>query len=228
MAALTQLTLDADGTIGANVVHNAGTGTPFVGHCNDAPDGLSSDWVANDVTETDTTAWFSLDDVDADFGSMDTLNIDVDVDAVDDGSSDDACTLTARIFDADNDISNPLTDETASLGTEADTARTQRNVSFAGLTGSKAQWDAAHIRFTWDYTKTGGPDNVQVRLYGLDIDGTYTAPSKAAGEYTVLGPAGYPRPPYGSFAGKSVAGGGGNALLLINPPGLDGGMGASL
>jgi len=35
MATLTQLTLAADGTIGANTVHDAGTGAPFVGHCND-------------------------------------------------------------------------------------------------------------------------------------------------------------------------------------------------
>ncbi len=52
--------------------------------------------------------------------------------------------------------------------------------------------------------------------------------SKAVGNYSVLGPGGYPRPPYASFAGKSVAGGGGNALLLINPPGLDGGFGTGL
>ena len=31
--------------------------------------------------------------------------------------------------------------------------------------------------------------------------------AKAAGNYSVLGPGAYPRPPYGSFAGKAVAGG---------------------
>ena len=163
-----------------------------------------------------TTAWFSLSDVDADFGSMDTLNVDVDVDAIDDGSSNDTCALTARIFDADNDTSNPLTDETSNLGTEVDTTRTQRNVSFAGLTGSEAQWNAAHIRFTWSYVKPGSPDNVQVRLYGLDIDGTYTVASKATGTiFSVLGPGGYSRPPYASFAGKSVAGAGSPPTLAL-------------
>ena len=174
MATLTQLTLDADGTIDtANIEHDAGTGSPYVGHCNDAPDGLSSDWVGNDTDEASGTAWFSLDDVDADFGSMATLNIDVDVDST--GFVNDTCTLTARIFDADNDISNPLTDESGNLATEADSTRIQRNVSFAGLAGSKAQWDAAHIRFTWTYNQVTSPDNAQVRLYGCDIDGTYNA-----------------------------------------------------
>ena len=177
MATLNQLTLDADGTIGANVVHDAGTGTPFVGHCNDAPDGVSSDWVGNDVNETTTTAWFRLTDVNADFGSMDTLNIEVDIDAVDDGSSDDLCDLTARIADGDGSATF-LTAETVSLGDETDLIRNQPSAfSFSSLTGSKAQWNTAHIRFTWTYNKSGAPDNVQVRLYGCDIDGTYTIAS---------------------------------------------------
>lgn len=173
MATLTQLTLDADGTIDtANIEHDAGTGSPYVGHCNDAPDGVSSDWVGNDTGSKDGTAWFSLSDVDSDFGSMDGLNIDVDVDAT--GFGGDTLILTARIFAADNDTADPLTDESGNLGTEADTTRAQRNVEFAGLTGSKAQWNAAHIRFTWDYSQAAGPDGGQVRLYGCDIDGTYT------------------------------------------------------
>ena len=50
-------------------------------------------------------------------------------------------------------------------------------------------------------------------------------PTKQPGEYTVLSPGGFSKPPYGSFAGKSVAGTSGR-LLLINPPGLDGGLGS--
>ncbi len=171
--AISQITLDADGTIAGEVRHDAGTGTPFFTHCNDAPDGLSSDFVENDDSENTTTAWFSLTDVDADFSSMDTLNIDVDVAAT--GFSNDSCTLTARIFDADNDITNPLTAETGNLATDADSTRTQRNVVFATLTGTKAQWDAAHIRFTWTYNQTGGPDNANIQLFGCDIDGTFTS-----------------------------------------------------
>ena len=173
MPALTQITVDADGTIGANMTTDAGSSPPdYFSHCEDAPDGGSSDWVGNDTTETSTTAWFSLENVDADFDAMTALNIDVDLDAVDDGSSNDTCALTAQIFDADNDQTNALTDS-QQIGDETDGTRVQRNLVFGSLTGTKAQWDTAHLLLTWTYVKPGSPDNVQVRLYGLDIDGTY-------------------------------------------------------
>ncbi len=172
MAVLTQLTLNGDGTIGSSTLHDAGTGTPFNTHCNDAPDGVSGDWVANDQSESDTTAYFTLSDVNSDFGSMATLNIDVDLDAIDDGSSNDACILTAQIFDAEG--GNPLTD-VQQVGDETDGTRVQRQLAFGSLTGNKTQWNAALILFTWDYTKVAAGDDVQLRLYGCDIDGTYTA-----------------------------------------------------
>ena len=173
MATLTQLTLDGDGTIDATIRHDAGTGSPFNTHCNDAPDGVSVDWVSNDLSETDGTANFTLTAVDSDFGSMDTLTIDVDVLAQ--TFDDDDCVLTARIFSADAGGGTALTAETVTLGDKNDSTRAQRNVSFASLTGTKAQWDGAYIRFTWNYTKTAGPDNAHLRLYGCDIDGTYKA-----------------------------------------------------
>ncbi len=178
MATLTRLTLDADGTIDtANIEHDGGTGSPYFSHCNDAPDGVSSDFVQNDDGETSGFAWFSLSNVNADFGSMATLNIDVDVQAV--GFSNDTCTLTARVFAADDDTANPLTAETGNLGTDLDSSRVQRNVVFGTLAGTKAQWDAAHIRFTWTYAKSGGPDNANLQLFGCDIDGTYAVAAPA-------------------------------------------------
>ncbi len=175
MTTLTQITLDADGVIGGEIRHDGGTGAPFFSHCNDAPDGVSSDFVENDDSESSGEAWFRLSDVNSDFGSMDTLNIDVDILAT--GFSDDTCTLTARIFAANNDTANPLTAESGNLGTDADAPRVQRNVPFGTLAGTKAQWNAAYIRFTWTYSKTGGPDNANLRLFGCDIDGTYTIAS---------------------------------------------------
>lgn len=172
-ATLTTLTLNADGTISGFAAHDAGTGSPFYTHCNDDPDSSSSDWVGNDLSETSCTTWFALANVDADFTSMTTLQVRVDVQAV--GFGNDTCTLTARIYDANNDTTNPLTDETSNLATEADSTRTQRNISFSGLTGTKAQWDAAYIRFTWTYTQNTGPDNASIHLHGCDFDGTYAA-----------------------------------------------------
>ena len=179
MATLTQLTMDADGTIDTvNIDHDAGTGSPYFSHCNDAPDGVSSDWVANDNGETSGKAKFRLSDVNSDFGSMDSLNIDVDVWA-ETAVSDDTITLTCRIFDANDEVT-PLTNETGNIATHADTTRLQRNIVFGGLTGNKAQWNGAYIQFTWTYDKTAGPDNANLRLYGCDIDGTYTISSGAA------------------------------------------------
>ncbi len=177
MTTLTQLTIDAEGTIGSALEHDAGTGGSFYTHCNDAPDGLSSEWVGNDIENiaggpVTRQAWFSLTNVNSDFGSMDTLNIDVDVQAI--RVDNDSSLLSARIFAANNDTGTPLTAETATLGSEADGTRTQRQVAFGTLAGNKSAWDGAHIRFTWTYNKTGGWDDTQIQLYGCDIDGTYT------------------------------------------------------
>ena len=200
MATLTQLTLDADGTIDA-VIDDSDADSAFFDDCNDAPDGVSADYIQNDDSETSGVAWFSLSGVNADFASMDALNIDVDVEAV--GFSNDSCTLTARIFDADNDTSNPLTDESGTLGSHTDSTRIQRNVKFSGLSGRKVQWDAAYIRFTWTYTKSGGPDNANLRIYGCDLDGNYHSPTSEARFISgAMGPSF--RNGYARFAGESI------------------------
>lgn len=176
---LSTLTFDADGTIGVNTRHDAGTGSPFYTHCNESPTGspTSTTYVENDTSETSTTANFSLTDVDSDFSDMLTLSITVDVLAQ--GFGDDTCALTVQIFDADSG-GNALTGS-VQIATQADTTRTVRTVAFTGIPGSpaatKAQWNSAYARFTWTYVKNTGPDNATVRLYACEINGTYTAGS---------------------------------------------------
>ena len=172
---LTEITLDADGTIDtSDIEHDAGTGSPYFTHCNDANDGVSSDFVQN-LPDADGTyvAWFRLADVDSDFSSMATLNLGIDSDA--NAFSNDLCTLTARIFAADNDTGTPLTDETPLIIDETNTTRTQQLVGFTGLTGTKAQWDGAYIRFSWVYDRVAGGDDGKLRIYGIEINGTYIA-----------------------------------------------------
>jgi len=180
MATLTQLVLDGDGTIDtSNLSHDAGTGSPWYTHCNDAPDGGSSDFVQcnGSLISGSYIAWFSLSDVDADFESMLTLNIDCDIIAS--GFVNDSCNLNARIADGD-DSTTWLTDQ-VTLGSQSVTTRDQRNRTFGSLTGTKAQWNTAHLRLTWFYTKQTSPDPAaSLRIFGLDIDGTYTAASAAA------------------------------------------------
>ncbi len=171
---LSTLTLDADGTINTAKISDSDADSTFFDDCNDVPDGVSVDFIELDSGLEDGTyeAWFRLTDVDSDFSSMSSLNIDVDV-GVDGTVSNDTVVLTCRIFAADNDTTNPLTDESGTLATEVDTTRTQRNIVLAGLTGTKAQWNSAYIRFSFVYDKVGGPDSYTLRFYGCDLDGTY-------------------------------------------------------
>lgn len=172
---LAELLLDADGTIvTADIVHDAGTGTPYFTHNNDQPDGVSTDFVRNsDTADIDGTfvAWFSLSDVDADFSEMISLRFELDVQAV--GFVNDECDITARIFDADNDTTNPLCDETPVMFDETDTTRSQKIEALKNLAGSKAQWDAAHIRFSWIYNRVTSGDNASLRIFGCDLNGYY-------------------------------------------------------
>lgn len=167
---LTQLTLDADGTIDA-VIRDSDADSTFFDDCNDAPDGVSADFVENDDSETSGEAWFSLTNVDSDFQTMRTLTIEADIQAA--GFSNDTCTLTCRVFNADNDTTTPLCDESALLGDDTDSTRVQRAFLLGGLTGSKTDWDAAFIRFTWTYNRVGGPDNANLQLFGCVLEGTY-------------------------------------------------------
>jgi hypothetical protein len=197
MATLTQLTGDADGTLDtSNLQHDTGTGTPWFSHMNDAPDGVSTDFVRcnGSLNSGNYFTWVGLSNVDADFGNMDTLNIDVDVLAS--GFDNDTCALTARIADGNGSVTF-LTAETATLGAQTDTTRTQRNVAFSALTGTKTQWNNAYIRFQWTYTKVTSPDTAaNLRIFGFDIDGTYTASGSGrtmgslAGEGGLAGPSG--------------------------------------
>ena len=99
MATLDQLTLDGDGSIITTTIrHDAGTGSPYFSHCNDLAASSSSDYVENDDDETSGDANFTLTAVNADFESMDTLHIDVDVWAETAVSNDTiTCDCAARL-----------------------------------------------------------------------------------------------------------------------------------
>jgi hypothetical protein len=183
MATLTPITVDGDGTLDTtNLEHDTGSGTPWWSHFSDDPDGLSSDYITCKGNLVDGTyvSWHSLENVDADFGSMDTLTVQVDGDSS--GFGNDECDITVRIADG-NESTTWLTDESAILLDELDTTRIQPTDSFTGLTGSKAQWDTAHIRISWVYNKVTGPDALaNLRIYGLELTGTYTEAAADTGQ----------------------------------------------
>ena len=63
--------------------------------------------------------------------------------------------------------------------TELDGTSVLKNVTFSSLTGTKAQWNSAHVRFSWSNLAGFG----QAEINGCDFDGTYTA---AAGGSTFI------------------------------------------
>ena len=178
MATLTTLTLDGDGTIATlSISHDAGTGSPYNTHCNDTPDGGSSDFMEHNAGLNDGTydAWFSLSDVDADFSSMTSLNIGFDI-GINGSVDNDLVTLSAQIFDGDVSAT-ALTDE-QQIADQTDTTRVQPTpIAFGSLTGSEAQWNTAHVRFRFVYDKVQGGGTWNLRLYGCEFDGEYTAES---------------------------------------------------
>jgi hypothetical protein len=172
MADLTQMTADANGTVNASF---GGGGAGDYQDITDAPDGGSSDYAFNTIASNGTeVSSFSLENVDADFSSMTTLSLYYDVQAVLGKAGGDQCDLTAQIYDADTG-GNALTNATSIFADETTTTRTQSNTAFSGLTGTKAQWNSAYIRFTFVYNKSKGGNNVDIRLFGFYVDGTYAA-----------------------------------------------------
>ncbi len=177
-ATLPTLRPTADGTIDAEVVHDAGTAAPFYTHIDDDPDSPTvSDWVANSQNEIAASAFFEVTNTPADFDTMSTLEIKIDFGAI--GFANDTAVLYAQMYQSDE--STTLSDE-MQLATQA-TAAGLITVSFTNVTaGSKTIWNGAHIHFRWTYTKTKGPDNAQLKITATELNGTYTV---SAGTLTV-------------------------------------------
>ncbi|MBU1323207.1 hypothetical protein KKE75_04090 [Patescibacteria group bacterium] len=177
-ATLPTLRPTADGTIDAEVVHDAGTAAPFYTHIDDDPDSPTvSDWVANSQNEIAASAFFDVTDTPADFDTMSTLEIKIDFGAI--GFVDDTAVLYAQMYQSDE--STTLSNE-MQLATQA-TSAGLITVAFTSVTaGSKTVWDGARIHFRWTYTKTKGPDNAQLKITATELNGTYTA---SAGTLTV-------------------------------------------
>src|SRR3989344_520727 len=150
-----------------------------------------ADWVSNGTSETTTTQGFQLNDMPADFGTMDTgLNIKVRYNKFDDGSSHDTVTLGAQIVQADGSTelagnSGPQTIEshssgcgTGGCGWTTDAAFTFTSVN---TTANKATWDGAELELTWTYTKPQSPDDVEIRISAVELNGAYTAATFTVG-----------------------------------------------
>jgi len=146
-----------------------------------------ADWVSNGQSETTTTQGFQLNDMPADFVTMDTgLNIKVRYNKFDDDNGNDVVTLSAQIVRADGTTelagnSAPETIETHDMGggtcgTGGCGWTTDAAFTFTSVdtTADKSVWDGAELELTWTYNKTGPPDNTEIRISAVELNGAYT------------------------------------------------------
>ena len=129
-----------------------------------------------DSTETLNRA---LDNVDADFASMDSLtfNVEYSVTAV---PADDTYQLSIRIVDGATILAAANAGGTSQVIASNITSTTDTNSGAVAFTyvntgATKTQWNNATVELTQTYAKTKGSDGVSIRVDQVIFDGVYTA-----------------------------------------------------
>ncbi|MHA1962156.1 MAG: hypothetical protein ACW99U_18280 [Candidatus Thorarchaeota archaeon] len=179
MATLTSLRPNGDNDVAHARLEwtNVGGDTACFEAIDDDPDSPDSlDYAENDATETDTYAKFELSAVDADFGSMDSLQVDAFMTTSGSRSNDDIV-MSAQVF-ADDEVTT-YTDKVvfATWDATPETGKVSQGFTLTGdgSSANKAAWDLAVFRIDWDYQKTGSGDNMQYRVDAIELNGAYTA-----------------------------------------------------
>ena len=158
-----------------NISDTAITGTEPVLQAIASPDD------AKDVHDTSNTthtgeASFALGDTPSDFGTMDTLFVQLRY-AWQSGTQVNIwAALRARVFRSDG--TTPLTNEaTLALAITTETPTNSSVIQFTGVDTSadKSVWDGAVVRIYFDITKVKGGDSLEERVFAAQITGTYTA-----------------------------------------------------
>jgi hypothetical protein len=121
-------------------------------------------------------AEFTLEDVNADLGNVDTLFVRLRY-AIESGSQLNLWNLlSARVFKSDG--TTPLTDgATVASNITTSTPTNSSVIEFTGVdtAAEKADWDAAVVVLFLDVTKVKGGDTLQKRVFAAELTGTYTA-----------------------------------------------------
>lgn len=168
MATLTPLDPDTTGTV-SGVTDEAGGTTNLHTKVTDASD---TTYLTAGV-DSAGTALLGLSDVNADFESMDTLaaNIRVQLNGV---HTDDTIEIFAQVFDG-NATTTPLSDEVLIANQASSGTFTDYTPSFTIQgTPTKTQWNNAHLRLRWTYTKNMASDAISLRCSQAQVTGTYT------------------------------------------------------
>jgi len=131
------------------------------------------------TTDTDAeTLSRALDNVDADFLSMDTLTHSVEY-SLTGANDDDVYDLSIRIVNgatilAAADSGGTFATVATGITTTTDTTSTATSFAYVNTTASRADWDGASVELQQGHTKNKGGDNVAIQVDLVTIDGTYT------------------------------------------------------
>lgn len=145
----------------------------------DDPDSPNLDDYCYDAGATNGDLIVGLTNMPANFSAMGgTLTVRAITQAL--GFTDDLDVLSVRLTDsAGTALSNTVT-----LSTQADTTQALRTaaltINATGLAASKAVWDDARLALLWTYTADMAKDNGVIRVYALEVDGSYTPTPNAA------------------------------------------------
>lgn len=130
-----------------------------------------------------STAYLALEDVPADFGTMDTLSVQYRrwADQVTNNKTLDS--ITVQIFQSD--LSTALTNAqtTNLIGGLSDTTPTNSGTfSMSGLdtTAPKSVWDGAVVAISFSVTRSMGGNQDEYRISAFELTGTYTQRTASA------------------------------------------------
>jgi hypothetical protein len=130
------------------------------------------------------TAVFSLGNTPADFGSMDTLFVQIRYGLGAAPGNNTWDSLTVQILRSD--LTTPLTNERTIASNIAHTPSTSAVLQFTGVDtdDAKAIWDGALLRLRFGITRNKGGDSVEERVTALQLTGEYTAGAPSPTEVT--------------------------------------------
>ena len=157
------------------------------------------DWAGGGLVDEDSTYISSgvdlggdgnylLTDMPANFGTLDSLSLDVRVRR--NGTvTDDAMTLTVGIVGADGSTVLAAQKQVASQasGTTYSTVTVSYTDAELASRSNKAAWDGAQLRLVWTYTKTKSSDGLALRVTAVRANGTYTESAGGTPQTIVVG-----------------------------------------
>jgi len=124
-------------------------------------------------THTGIGAFDLLGNMPADFGTMDTLSVELRSHLGSAPSNNTWDSLTAQIVNGGTGAA--LTNEVTVRSAIATTPPVNTLVNFTGVqAGSKAEWDGAVILLRFNITRNKGGDSVEERVTAGELTGTYT------------------------------------------------------